>query len=381
LCFCDAIPKILNRKSVLILQHRRERSHPFNTARLVNMALDRCQLIVGHNADLSKRFDSMSLHENAGLLFPGEDARLLTELDPDETPDQLIVPDGTWHHVKTLMRDLPRLRTLPRYRLAPASPSRYRIRREPDLHGLSTLEATVAAVRAMEPETEGLDRLLQLFDRMIDDQLSHGPANWRHNQRRRAGVPNVPRALTRDLSEVVVAYGEQERGNRCRHRPAIDHPPAPVYWTAVRLVSGERFGCAIQSDSLKDQVFTSRLGLAPRHINAAVSLGEFRDRWHAFLRPRDNLAVFHPSTAKLLKTAGAERTTLILKSIRADRQTGAVHHPPGETPFGGEPGEPSRASQRLAHAVALVESLNRRYRTADGSTGLRPPADDAMLDD
>jgi len=38
-CLCDVIPAIDNRIPVLILQHARERTHPFNTARLVALGL------------------------------------------------------------------------------------------------------------------------------------------------------------------------------------------------------------------------------------------------------------------------------------------------------------------------------------------------------
>ncbi len=165
LCFCATIPSINNRTPLLILQHRRERFHRFNTARIVHRALDRCRLMVGHNVELAERLESMPLHDDVGLLYPGDHSRLLSGLEPDECPKQLVVLDGTWHHVKTLMRDVPRLRTLPQYRLAPAEPGRYRIRREPNDYSLSTLEATVAALKSMEPETVGVDRLMFVFDK------------------------------------------------------------------------------------------------------------------------------------------------------------------------------------------------------------------------
>ena len=55
--------------------------------------------MVGHNRDLNERFEQLPLSPQAGLLFPGEDAKILTELPASELPNELIVPDGTWHHV------------------------------------------------------------------------------------------------------------------------------------------------------------------------------------------------------------------------------------------------------------------------------------------
>ena len=50
-CFCAEIPRIDNQTEVLILQHKRERFHPFNTARIVRKALQHSNLLVGSTAE------------------------------------------------------------------------------------------------------------------------------------------------------------------------------------------------------------------------------------------------------------------------------------------------------------------------------------------
>ncbi|GAA4448129.1 tRNA-uridine aminocarboxypropyltransferase [Novipirellula rosea] len=366
-CFCDAIPAVDNQTDVLILQHRRERFHPFNTARIVNQSLRRCDLMTEHNVDLNRRFDSLPLSDRVGVLYPGNDAKLLSELSPAERPEQLIVIDGTWHHAKTLMRDIPRLQTLPRYRLAPETPGRYRIRREPNEHALSTLEATVSALRAIEPETEGLDRLLGAFERMVDDQLNHTPSatNWRANQSRRRGSANVPRVLTRELENVVVAYGEQEKGERldrgARRGVRNRFRAKPILWTAERLVSGERFECAIQTDSGLESDFLDRLQLSEHDFADAVSVESFRERWRAFLRPTDHVAVYHSNTAKLLRNVDAEFSdTLILKSIhmKSHTKSDSLESFLVDQAIEAQVDGSSRASLRLANAVAFAKHLS-----------------------
>ena len=327
--------------------------------------------MVGHNKDLNERFDPLPLSPKAGLLFPGEDAKILTELPASELPDELIVPDGTWHHVKTLMRDIPRLQTLPRFCLAPTNPSRYRIRREPHAHGLSTLEAVVAALQPIEPETTALNQLLNTFDRMIDSQIKQGTTNWRANQRRRRGVPNVPRALTGDLKNIVVAYGEQEPGNPPGSNP--DHPTQPrlMYWTAIRPVTGERFQCAIDSPAFQNEAFMQRLRLSPQEVSERQSPEGFAKNWNAFLRPDDRLVVLHPSTATLLhKIQPDGQFPLILKAInvpsdseidkaaKIDKATETCF-PTLCTPI---PTARSRAQERLHIAVERVASLNLAFR-------------------
>ena len=170
-CFCATIPRINNRTDILILQHVAERSHPFNTARIVRKALCRCNVIAGHNQELAAR--QLPIAANAGLLYPGEDVPALTDLLVAERPDQLVIIDGTWHQARTIFRDVAQMQDLPCYRLSPSSPGQYRIRLEPNAHSLSTLEATVAALQVLEPETAGLDQLLAAFNTMVESQLGH----------------------------------------------------------------------------------------------------------------------------------------------------------------------------------------------------------------
>ncbi len=322
LCFCESIPTVNNRTDVLILQHRRERFHPFNTARIVHQSLERCQLLVDHTTELAGRFAAITLSKNVGLLYPGNEAPVLAELPRSERPDQLVILDGTWHHAKNLVRDIPQLQTLPRYRLAPTSPGRYRIRREPNEHALSTLEATVAALGVLEPETLGLDRLLKAFDQMIDGQIRRSKSNWRQNRRRRRGASNVPRCLLGELSNIVVAYAEHQRGGSRTHGRGCKNA-APIYWVAERLDSGETFRCAIESASIHDDEFLARLRLSSDEFRHAVPIDTFRKRWKAFLRPQDRVAVYHPSTARLLNNIEADFVpSLILKSINFDPEGG-----------------------------------------------------------
>src|SRR4051812_5319669 len=96
-CVCDVIPTIENTTEVLILQHMRERFHPFNTARMVHRALKNSTLLVDHTTPLAAR---LSLRPGAVLLYPGPGATMLADLPADRRPKQLVVLDGTWHQAK-----------------------------------------------------------------------------------------------------------------------------------------------------------------------------------------------------------------------------------------------------------------------------------------
>ena len=357
-CFCDTIPVIDNQTDVLILQHIRERFHPFNTARIVHKALKNSHLMVGYPKDLAST--NLPLGPRAGLLYPGPAATLISDVPPGQGPDQLVILDGTWNHAKTLLRDIPALHALPRYKLAPDSPGRYRIRREPDAISLSTLEATVAALRALEPTTKGLDQLLESFETMVDRQLAHSKSKtrWRRNERRRQLGMNIPSALLGDLSNVVVAYGESTPGERGNKRGLR----APIYWVAQRLGTDERFAAALKPEAPLSDSLLGYLELSDRDFVNALSHEEFRTAWAGFLHPADTLVVYHQSTQRLLShVCGDIARCFVLKSVslNSGRSNGTLEERLASEGLASGPAKhPGRAGKRLAKAITLMRHLN-----------------------
>ena len=356
-CFCDVIPTIDNKTGVLILQHMRERFHPFNTARIVHLALENSSLLVDHTKNLAIR---LALKPGAGLLYPGSDAALLDDLPAGRRPKQLVVLDGTWHHAKTLLRDIPALHSLPRYKLAPTYPSRYRIRREPSAAYLSTVEATVAALRVLEPETRGFDQLLEAFDRMVERQLAHPRSveARRRLGRRSRSIRNIPQVLLGDLSNVVAAYGESAPGELgCRFEPQF-----PIYWVAQRLGTGERFGCLVRPEFPLADSFLHHLELTGADFSAAVSPGEARSMWRAFQRPTDYVAVYNQGTERMMRQmSSVANKCLVLKSVdyHPGQRYGSLDElVAAEGLAVGPASHPGRAGKRLAKVVALVRHLN-----------------------
>jgi DTW domain-containing protein YfiP len=356
-CFCASIPIIGNETDVVILQHRRERFHPFNTARIVHKALRNSCLLSDHTSNLAAQ---LRLKPRAALLFPGPTAQLISDLAPKQRPDQLVVLDGTWHHAKTLLREIPALQSLPRYRLAPTAPSRYRLRRQPSITSLSTVEAAVTALQILEPGTHGFDQLLSAFDTMVEDQLAHpgSPNGQRFNARRNRTFKNIPLALLGDLENIVVAYGESAVGEReCKH---IAGPP--ISWVAQRLSSGETFSCTLIPPKSLDDVFLGHLELTRADFDSALSLDDAKLQWAKFQRQRDVVTVFHPGTARLYSyLAGDRDPCLVLKGVDLESNP----RQPILEVFSPTQGFPvatwektSRAGKRLANTIAFVRHLN-----------------------
>ncbi len=362
-CFCVHIPKIDNRTHVLILQHRREKRHPFNTARILRSSLSNSRLFADHLDGLARAFAELSFSNEAALLYPGDGSQLLEELNSSDFPQQLIVLDGTWHHTKTLFRDIPQLRHLPRVRLAPTQPSRYGIRREPHILFLSTIEATVATLRFLEPETQGFEQLIMAFELMVSDQLAHPKSEDSVRRKCRPRAPlNIPKELRNNLQNIVVLYGETAPNSNDAADSTRDSSRAPVYWVAERLGTGERFERAILSSSVLSDSFLEHLGLPLSVFSDAVSIEEFRNEWEAFLRPTDTFAYYYANCTRLLSTIdNTPHQTIYLKSIQLQRgqKNGTLEKlltvlsVPTEKVHGH--GRPSR---RLANTVALCRYLH-----------------------
>jgi DTW domain-containing protein YfiP len=184
LCVCARVPRIENRTEITILQHPRERFHPIGTARIAELGLLRGTILRPHSPVERSLAASFLPPPGTGLLFPHRRARELAALEPDERPRGLIVLDGTWGQASKLYRENGWLAALPHYALSPSEPSRYRIRREPRPNFISTIEAVVAALRILEPATEGLDALLTAFDEMIDAQVVYAHRAPRRPERK-----------------------------------------------------------------------------------------------------------------------------------------------------------------------------------------------------
>lgn len=184
-CLCALIPQLQSRTRVLILQHPEESRHALNTARLAALGLVNGELQVGEQfADLASWLADPAYQ--ACLLFPGDDAQPLASMaiSAQERPLLLVVPDGTWRKARKLLYLNPLLAALPRVCLPVGLESRYRLRKAPMAGALSTLEAIVVALEALETP-HSFAALLQPFEALIDGQIAAmGETTYQRNHGR-----------------------------------------------------------------------------------------------------------------------------------------------------------------------------------------------------
>lgn len=178
-CYCPHLTPIVSRTRVVFLQHPKERRVAIGTARLAHLALPNSELHVGFA--FGDHPVAAKLAAGAALLFPGPGALDPAAL-PAGPPRTLVVIDGTWSQARKLLGANPALAVLPRIGLVPAQPSRYRIRREPAAHCLSTVEAVVETLGRLECDGTRFLPVLRAFEYLVATQIAcaaeHAAPHW-----------------------------------------------------------------------------------------------------------------------------------------------------------------------------------------------------------
>jgi DTW domain-containing protein YfiP len=373
-CICRSLPRVENRTPVLVLQHPRERLHPIGTARFASLGLANARVEVAWKAGTRETEPPAWVPEGAALLYPSRDARDLRELPQDQKPPALVVLDGTWSTVRTLYREKLWLQHMPHYRFLPSAPGNYRLRREPQLDYVSTIEAIVEALKILEPETPGFPELLAAFDAMIDQQLTYvglGGAHSRIRKRRRpAHERRMPHALVEAFERLVVVYGESSR-------PSGGDARELVYFTALALGSDARFErLTLPSSGMPDAEHLRHMGLTESDFAAAHSCESFRAAWTEFLAscgPSPVLAAWNERTLDQLTSWSDQRLPRTVLKGAYRSVFGIDAHTLEEIVAQrglqlAADGFKGRAAPRLAGAVAVARLLHARARSENSRT-------------
>ncbi len=279
MCLCDRLSRLHNTVPIHVLQHPGERRHHLGTLRILRLGLVDIRVRVLTQASRCAASAPEDLPAGAGLLYPSEDAIDLSTLSASERPTSLVVIDGTWSQAHRLFRDNPWISALPRYCLPAGEGSDYRIRPEPRLECLSTVESVVAALRILEPELDGTETILSAFRTMIDDQIEaskrRSPEDRRFQVRRRPARP-IPDVLLASGARIVVMCTET-----APPRAEGAGPRPPVRISAATLDGAHVFDRWIQATPPPDAYLAGQMeaDLATIHAGAPCPevLTDFRD--------------------------------------------------------------------------------------------------------
>jgi len=283
MCLCSLLTPIHNAVGVHVLQHPHERRHHIGTARLLRLGLADVRVHVLGQSGKSAASVPVDLPDGAGLLYPSADARDLSTLTVSEKPEHLVVIDGTWTHAHRVFRDNPWISAMPRYCLPAGEGSRYRIRPEPRLECLSTVESVVAALRILEPDLGGTEMLVSAFEAMIDAQIEasarRSPDTQRFRVRRRPPRP-VPDVLLAPDARIVVVFTEAapRRTDVSRTRP-------PLRLSAVSLDGARVFDRLIRVTPAPGAYLAEKMGLELSALHAGKPSLEVMAAFQEFCEP------------------------------------------------------------------------------------------------
>jgi DTW domain-containing protein YfiP len=390
-CYCRHVVRLPTRTRVVLLQHPRERRVGVGTARMAHLGLPNSVLRVG--TDFARDpvlAEALAPPRRACVLFPDPDAMDVSEL-PRDRPLTLVVLDGTWSQARKLRRLNPALAALPHVAFNPRRPSGYRIRRQPQAHCVSTIEALAEVLDALEPESGPFDRLLDPFRAVVEKQewFAREIRSHRHHPAPRAATgeggagaelrrrQRLADRLAADWSRLVCVQGE---ANAWPRRDPARQDPEIVHWVAHRPATGETYEAVIAPRRPCAPSTPGHVGLPAARLAAGEGADSWRARWRAFSRPDDVLVswgVFYTGLAAADGLAlPARAVDLRAEAARlAPPRAGTVEACLARVAAGGGAGPPpalgldGRGGRRLAALVHLARLLAAPPAGADHEDG------------
>lgn len=173
LCICALVPRLQTRTRLMLLIHYREARKPSNTGQLAARCLERSSVEI-----IGKRGQPLGAPvvrdgEVPLLMFPDDDAVPIERYANSEQPIALFVPDGNWRQASKVRRRDAGFGAMQCVTLPAARATEYRLRAEPRIGGLATLEAIAHALGIVEgvagPAIEGA--MLSVFRVMVERTL------------------------------------------------------------------------------------------------------------------------------------------------------------------------------------------------------------------
>lgn len=382
---------------------------PIGTARMTHLALAGSRLYEGLHFDDDPRVADIFAEVDAApdgtaVLFPGPGARTL-ETWPGPPPRRLIVLDGTWHTAANLLRENPRLASLPRLAFTPSEPGRYRIRKEPRDECLSTIEAVAAVLSALEGDDDITPALMRPFDAMVERQIEW--AARRHEERRAAHDVDVQRPehvdergrpgrhrsrrlrrgqpdrrfaellpLLREPARVVVVYAEANAAPRDARNAGV---PGLLHLVAQRpFIGGDVLDLVVRPGAPLHDGTLQRLGLSRDAVDHGVDAADAVAAFRSFVGDGRLLCWGSFARDLLAREGDARRGFVDLRAMACraleDRAGGLDV---AATRFGLDllPPDAPRARRMLAAAIGVARVI--AGRAAAENDGARPAPDDA----
>ena len=370
-CYCAHLPSIATKTRLVLLQHPREREVPIGTARMASLCLENSELHVGIDwNDSAPLKRALSDPERSPiLLYPGADA-IDIQKHPPPGPVTLVVVDGTWALTKKIVRVNPILQSLPRYAFIPPAASEYRIRREPNFESVSTIEALIHTLSALEGDPERFAAMMAPFRAMVDYQIAcqstlHG-ARVRHAKHRaRERRMRVPRAFEERIEDIVIVVGEANSWAYAERAKDPSRRDELIHWAVHRPSTGETQSFVVKPLGALSPGTPKHTGLDLDVLDRGTTLEDVHARWRTFVRDTDVVCSWGKYEISLFASGGGylPKTHIDLRQVTREVTQGNVHSlrafpsgVDGAVDIGGV-AVPGRAGRKLDALIDVVRAL------------------------
>ncbi|MBA3237331.1 MAG: DTW domain-containing protein [Parachlamydiaceae bacterium] len=178
-CFCETLKPFTTAKArFCLLMHPHEARQRTGTGRITHLLLRNSDLFVGIDFTQDERIAALLTDPNLVpmILFPCPVATALVgavnKAKADGRMPLIFVLDGTWYTAQRILAKSPNLSALPCVSFVSSRRSRFRFKKQPKEHCLSTIEAVDECIAIIEPENIERICLMQAFDTFVEKQLS-----------------------------------------------------------------------------------------------------------------------------------------------------------------------------------------------------------------
>ncbi len=340
------------------------------TCRMAHLALRNSELHVGVGFDEHPRIQAIARGElgRAAVLFPGPQARDVRTLEAP--PECLVVVDGTWVNARKLVERNAVLRQLPRVAFSPRRPGNYRIRREPAEHCVSTVEAVVEVLEALERAPGQFEPMLRAFDRMVEHQLDFiarraGPGRHKRLRHRAAQRDATREELSRRWSDVVVFYGEANAYSADSGMPGAAEL---LQLCAARPATGERFEAFLAPRRPLAPHAPHHLEVPAARLEAGEPVSAVLERWRRFTGPDAiGLGWGHYALDLLRAEGGAFERFVDLRQLTARALKGRPGASERAVDKLGATLPPSWAAGRAGRRLAALEAIAKALISSAGA--------------
>lgn len=166
LCICALVPRLQTRTRLIVMVPSGEARKPSNTGQLAARCVEGSTVQIIRKRSGPMRPPVVGAGELPLVLFPAANAVPITQYIG--SPVALIVPDGSWPQARAMQH---RLRHHACVTLPALGPSEYRLRSEPQVGGLATMEAIARALGILERSDATRDAMLAVFRVMVERTL------------------------------------------------------------------------------------------------------------------------------------------------------------------------------------------------------------------